>query len=52
MDMILVGMIVGASLAYAGWKLWNAVKPGPKTHGCSGCGSTKSACSSCPLVKP
>ena len=50
MDLVIVGLVVTAALAYAAWKTWNLVKPGPKTLGCS-CGKPRSACSGCPLVK-
>ncbi|HTH13900.1 MAG TPA: FeoB-associated Cys-rich membrane protein [Spirochaetia bacterium] len=50
MDLIIVAVIVFAAAAFVGWKVWGMVKPGPKTVGCS-CGSAKSGCGGCPLVK-
>ena len=54
MDLVIVVMIVGAAVGYAGWKAWGAFKPGAKAGGCS-CGSLstrKPGCSACPLVMP
>lgn len=51
MDLLIVVVIVGAAVLYAGVKAWNMVKPGPKTGGC-GCASASSGCGGCPLVKP
>lgn len=51
MELIIVGVIVGAALAYIGRKTWNMVKRGSKGGGCSSCGTEKSSCANCPLVK-
>ena len=54
MDIIIVVLVVGTAVVYAGWKTWGAFKPGAKAGGCS-CGTPstrKPGCSACPLVKP
>lgn len=49
MDLIIVLVVVGLALGYAGLQAWRLFRPGAK--GCS-CGHAKSGCSGCPLVKP
>ncbi len=50
MEILVVAAVVGGAVLYLGWKTWGMLKPGPK-GGCN-CGSPKSSCSGCPLVKP
>lgn len=50
MDLIIVLVVVGLALGYAGLQAWRLFRPGTKA-GC-GCGSPRSGCSGCPLVKP
>jgi hypothetical protein len=50
MDIFIVGLIVGMALAYVAWRAWNLVKRGT-AGGCSSCGTTKSSCSTCPLIR-
>jgi len=51
MDLLVIVLVVGAAAAYSGWKAWGLIKPGKKAGGC-GCGSAKSGCTGCPMVKP
>lgn len=51
MDLVIVSLIVGAAVIYVGRKAWRMFQPGAKAGGCSSCGTAKSGCANCPLVK-
>ncbi len=54
MELLIVGLVVGAAAAYVGAKVFNLFRRAGKAGGCSSCGTggrAKTGCENCPLMK-
>jgi putative effector of murein hydrolase len=49
MDLLIVLVVIGAALGYAGWKAWGLFKPGAKGGSC-GCSSAGKGCAGCAVA--